>query len=398
MDDVKFAMITAANAMAGIHRKGIVHSDIKLKNVLTARNSSGKVVAKIIDFDRAYFADKIRPDEIGGDQSYMSPELTLVFATEMSEEYLPLLSTKSDIFSLGVVFHNYLTGGKFPSFQNLEGAIKEKYESGVPVYCGAASLSGGSLVIDPSIKEPYITHLLAAMLQNEAEDRPTAQEVLEILKTKRVLDLKPNLSVIVGCEAGGASTAPSPVTTPTGTTATTTTTVTPPPAPRPEPAPIPVGFCAPWPEHDITMDEKALSSSFKAMEQFLDKGVKKYKLYKARGGFSVYPVETLVRAGYAKYNSGKSGTGSRLTVPPDVMTHKRGITPTVSTTVDATSEPWEEDSEYKFDMDKIVADNFKGIKRATKGSAKGYALEKSDGTTRFMTLSNLKLLGYAVKK
>ena len=146
------------------------------------------------------------------------------------------------------------------------------------------------------------------------------------------------------------------------------------------------------------MDEKALSSSFKAMEQFLDKGIKKYKLHKAKGGFSVYPVETLVRAGFAKYNSGKkAGTGSSKLVVEDVMKRKPAFE-TVSTTVDTTSEPWEEDSEYKFDMDKITANKFVGIKRATKGSAKCYVLEKADGTTRFMTIANLKLLGYAVKK
>ena len=54
----KLLMQTAAGALFTIHSKGIVHSDLKLKNVLLAKTRSGNYVAKLIDFDSSYFVDK----------------------------------------------------------------------------------------------------------------------------------------------------------------------------------------------------------------------------------------------------------------------------------------------------------------------------------------------------
>ena len=81
-------MLTAAGALKAIHRKKIVHSDLKRSNILAATNSAGNTVAKIIDFDRSYFEERIRGGDIGGDQSFASPELVLCFISDMSEESL----------------------------------------------------------------------------------------------------------------------------------------------------------------------------------------------------------------------------------------------------------------------------------------------------------------------
>lgn len=104
VDQLHFVMMTAAKAVKEIHGKNIVHSDLKRTNILAARNSSGKVVAKIIDFDKSYFPNRVRENDLGGDQLYMSPELTWCLISECEEDAVSKLSTKSDVFSLGIVF------------------------------------------------------------------------------------------------------------------------------------------------------------------------------------------------------------------------------------------------------------------------------------------------------
>ena len=113
IEDKIFVMLTAAAALNHIHKKKIVHSDLKRTNILAARNSTGRISAKIIDFDMSYFEDGIRPDELGGDQNFMSPELAQCLMYDMADEALELMSTKSDIFSLGLVFHDYLVTEKY---------------------------------------------------------------------------------------------------------------------------------------------------------------------------------------------------------------------------------------------------------------------------------------------
>ena len=74
VDVKKLLMQTAAGALFSVHSKGIIHSDLKLKNVLLVRNKTGNYVAKLIDFDSSYFVDE-KPEEIVGTIDYYSPEL-----------------------------------------------------------------------------------------------------------------------------------------------------------------------------------------------------------------------------------------------------------------------------------------------------------------------------------
>ena len=219
VEDKIFVMLTAAAALYNIHKKKIVHSDLKRTNILAARNSSGRISAKIIDFDMSYFENDLRPDELGGDQNFMSPELAQCFMYDMADEALEYMSTKSDIFSLGLVFHDYLvtekytddegrsrTRGCHPKIEGLTGKLKERADEGKTVYCCEALLAEGKLVVSDKIKEKYLRHLIAAMLQPEPEDRPTAQEVLDALRNKKVLELKSDAVKIAGEEIDRKST------------------------------------------------------------------------------------------------------------------------------------------------------------------------------------------------
>jgi eukaryotic-like serine/threonine-protein kinase len=93
----------SAEALAAAHERGIVHCDIKPENIMLT--NSGQV--KILDFGVAKYMPRSdqsstvdRSGTMGGTPAYMSPEVLL--------EKIP--DGRADVFSLGVVFYEALTG------------------------------------------------------------------------------------------------------------------------------------------------------------------------------------------------------------------------------------------------------------------------------------------------
>lgn len=91
--------IAAANALKHAHDQGIIHRDIKSANIMLAHDAS----VKIMDFGLARMQDAsmlTREGEIIGTIAYMSPQQAVGEA----------IDHRSDIFSLGVVLYELLTG------------------------------------------------------------------------------------------------------------------------------------------------------------------------------------------------------------------------------------------------------------------------------------------------
>ncbi|MBR5449045.1 MAG: protein kinase [Clostridia bacterium] len=384
IDDIKFIMLTAAGALNSVHRKNIVHSDLKRSNLLAARHrvsaSEEKIVGKIIDFDNSYFVDDM-PEALGGDQSYLSPELYYAMYTEFAPEAMAMLSTKSDIFSLGIVFHNYLAGGDFPDFIDLPEHLEERKKNELAIYCAEPLLSeSGKLVVSKKIKEEYLVNLLCAMMQPEPEDRPTALDVVMALRNKTVIPLKENSRVIPAAMAGGRKAAPAKATTPAKPTKPATPTK---PAAPEKPA-VPTTFCAAWDGDLITLNEDKLrAAGYVGATQEMQGTSKGYKLYKADGTSRFMLGSIMKMTGFA--TAGKAPAKPAATPTP-------APAPAPADEDDGTL--WPENSAYSYNTDAVTRAGYAKVVKCEKDGKHMYALVKASGEKKVLPFQTLKLMGF----
>ncbi len=169
-------MKTVAHSVRILHYRKIVHGDLKPDNILITQSAEKKVVAKLIDFDNSYFAGE-PPDledeavELVGDQVYYSPELSRYF--QRDERVLRGdLHTASDIFSLGLIYCQYLTGS-LPLYTT----DKFRYA------CDA--VYGGDLIALPKTSERLpvtLAELVLEMLSAAPNRRPSIEQIFRRLK------------------------------------------------------------------------------------------------------------------------------------------------------------------------------------------------------------------------
>ena len=110
--DERLGLFTqVCDAIQHAHQKGIIHRDIKPSNILVTAGQDGKPASKVIDFGIAKAtAGQVLTDKtiftaaemLIGTPTYMSPEQTALAGTEVD--------TRTDIYSLGVLLYELLTG------------------------------------------------------------------------------------------------------------------------------------------------------------------------------------------------------------------------------------------------------------------------------------------------
>lgn len=141
----------------------VVHADVKPDNLLIKETRNGFLTIKVIDFDASYL-EECPPfgDEVQGDPVYYAPE---TFLALMEEEVS--LTTKVDVFGLGIVFHQLLCG-KLPQFD-------KEYD-----YVYEAVLNDSELKLSEDIPE-YLRKIIAGMLKKEIGERLSIEEVFNKL-------------------------------------------------------------------------------------------------------------------------------------------------------------------------------------------------------------------------
>jgi len=154
--DTVLILRQTVSALAAIHHQGIVHRDIKPGNILLDQNPNSTAHAKLTDLGIAKNVsetDIVReqmPTRVPGTPKYLSPE----------QIRLQAVDGRADIFSLGVVAYELLTGTTPFKADSTEAYLKANVEQAhLPV-----------LEVDGSVPK-YLSDMVDRMLAKDREER-----------------------------------------------------------------------------------------------------------------------------------------------------------------------------------------------------------------------------------
>ena len=157
-------MMTVARTLADVHAAGFVHADLNPENILLSISEAGKLIGHLIDFTDSFRA-KEPPEKIMSKEYWCSPEIMAY--SEDHQKYREYITGKADVFSLGIIFHQYCTqNGKGPDI---------KYD-----YPFIDVLERVAPKLDSHIN-PSIQKLISEMLSLEPDNRPSMEQVYKRL-------------------------------------------------------------------------------------------------------------------------------------------------------------------------------------------------------------------------
>ena len=160
----------AAEALAYVHRKGVVHRNVKPSNLLVGRDGCVRIVgwglARIMPnsrFDVAidpWVEDK--PGRVLGTPDYMPPEQAQSAAT---------VDARADVYSLGCTLYTALTGHPVYAGKDAKEKVGLHRDAAIPRLAG--SVDGAPAELD---------QLLSRMLAKDPAQRPSVEQVIRDLR------------------------------------------------------------------------------------------------------------------------------------------------------------------------------------------------------------------------
>jgi WD40 repeat protein len=218
------AALQMAQGLAAAHEKGIVHRDLKPDNIFLTRD--GRL--KILDFGIAKLTSA-RPDGPTFEMAATEPGMVLGTVGYMSPEQVrgEPVDHRSDIFSLGTIFYEMLTGARAfrrnSAIETLSAILKEEPQDLTEL-----------MPTMPSAIERIVRHCL----EKDREHRwSSAQDLAFNLETIASMSGTSTLSGVARpANPTGATRAPAAPATPVAPT--TRTTARPPTKPKPRVSPV----------------------------------------------------------------------------------------------------------------------------------------------------------------
>jgi serine/threonine-protein kinase len=188
--EVAKIMVPVVSAVGTAHALGIVHRDLKPDNLFLVREADGSTTVKVLDFgiakltategEAAETGALTKTGSVLGTPYYMSPEQAF---GEKDLDY------RSDIWAVGIILYECLTGRRPTAGENLGQIFK-------------AITTGGIVPLERAAPQlpPELCALVGRMLSRERAARPDLHEVRAVLQrlgTARAASFGPPAIVIV---------------------------------------------------------------------------------------------------------------------------------------------------------------------------------------------------------
>jgi serine/threonine protein kinase/DNA-binding SARP family transcriptional activator len=164
--EVRLVILEVASALAAAHQRGIVHRDVRPDNILREEETGKNIlsdfgIAGVLETGDDQGPKLTRTGEFLGNPAYISPE-------QMAGKPL---TEQSDIYSLGVMGHQLLTGHTPPAEEARPGKAGRRAVSALEEYAGAW---------DPVDRR--LVDLIVRCLAKNPGHRPTAADIVRKLK------------------------------------------------------------------------------------------------------------------------------------------------------------------------------------------------------------------------
>lgn len=170
LEDTLRIFLPLSESLAFIHESGYTHLDLKPENVVFRSEGFPPREPVLIDFGIARAIGDV--EMLGYDPRYCSPERLAA-----KNKHSPIAADPSmDVYSLGVMFFECLTGKLPPNSPRKENFITKAF--------GAQKQSSPN-VLDTMDIPTELADTIRQMLSENPENRPTARDVSEVLRDLR---------------------------------------------------------------------------------------------------------------------------------------------------------------------------------------------------------------------